>query len=133
MSDEVAGLDRRTGLPLVGWPWVVQAILFLMTTAYYSVAMAPWLGSAAHRLIGELANPRNAQRFRWAIATAIDLFVPNFEVSRIDLVTLDETGATEWVIDGIYWPRGHLGDYSDGVRKSVTSADAADVSTLLGS
>lgn len=133
MTDEVSGVDRRTGEPLTGWPWVVQSIVFLMTTPYFSVVMAPWLGSPAHRLIGELANVRNAQRFRWALAMAIDLFVPNFEVSGIDLVTLDETGATEWVIDGTYWPRGHLGDFTDGVRKSVTSADASTVGSLLGS
>lgn len=124
MPNEVTGINWRTGKVLAGFDYVVQSVELIMTTGYFVRVMRPHVGSNAHKLIGELANPKTAQRFRWALALAILLFVPNFKPVRIDQVELDRDGNTGWVIDGIYYPRGHLGDFSNGTRRSLVSSQS---------
>lgn len=123
MANEVSGIDRRTGKLLVGWPYVIQSVETIMTTGFFVRVMRPHVGSNAHKLIGELANQRTAMRFRWALALAILQFVPNFKPERIDQVEVDRDGRTAWVIDGIYYPRGHLGDFTHGSRRSLVSSE----------
>jgi phage baseplate assembly protein W len=120
MGDEPVGMDRENGRRLAGWPYVVQSFQEIFTTAYFERVMRPYVGSPTRRLIGELANIATAQRFRWATLTAIELFVPNFEPARCDQIGMDRTGDTEWVIDGWYIPRGHLGDPTRADRRSLS-------------
>lgn len=131
MANEVSGIDRRTGKMLVGWDYVIQSIEAVMTAGFFVRVMRPHVGSNAHRLIGELANPKTAQRFRWALAIAILQFVPNFRPIRIDQVALDREGNTEWVVDGFYYPRGHLGDFSGGTRRSLVTSKTLSAWTSI--
>lgn len=118
------GVDRRTGMPLSGRAHVMQSIEVILTTAYFERVMRPYVGSLGIRLFGELANRRTAQRFRWTVATALLLFEPRFKPTRIDQLDLDRSGATTWIIEGIYRPRGHLGD--------LTSAGPRTLSLIAG-
>jgi phage baseplate assembly protein W len=119
MPNEVSGMDRRTLKRLSGWPYVLQCVEVIFTTGYFSRVMRPHVGSSIPGLIGRLANARNVQRTRWAMALALLLFVPNFKPTRIGIVSLDETGAAGWTVDGVYYPRGHKGDFTGGQAKSL--------------
>ena len=126
---ESTGIDRRTGAMLTGWSHVVQSFETIFTTPYFSRVMRPYVGSAGLRLFGELANPRTAQRFRFAVALGFALFEPRFTPTRIDQVDLDRTGATAWIIEGIYRPRWHLGDTTPaGTRTLNLIATSAGLS-----
>lgn len=124
MANEVTGIGRD-GAILSGWLFVQEQIATILTQPFFERVMRPYVGTNAWRLIGELANRQTAQRFRWAVALAVELFVPNFKLVRIDWVDVSRSGDTGWRIDGTYYPRGHLGDYSNGARYTLDLA--ADV------
>jgi phage baseplate assembly protein W len=107
-SDEPCGIDADTGRPLAGWPWVVQSIHRILGTVFFERVMRPHVGSNARRLIGELANLRNAQRFRAAIVIACLSWVPNFRPTRVGFTAVDRKGEALWVLEGWYLPRAHL-------------------------
>ncbi len=111
---ESAGVDATTGKTLRGWDHVLQSIGKIFSTPHFTRVMRPYVGSMVPALIGRLVNVRHIQRFRWAAAMALLLFEPRFRPSRIDLVELDRTGRTGWVIEGTYFPLGHKGDFSRG-------------------
>jgi phage baseplate assembly protein W len=126
------GIDRRTGMPLAGWPQVMQSIEVILTTAYFERMMRPYVGSLGLRLFGELANRRTAQRFRWTVATALLLFEPRFHPLRIDQLDLDRTGDTTWMIEGDYRPRGHLGDLTSAGRRTLSLVAGESGLSLTG-
>lgn len=131
MASEISGMDDRTGKLLVGWPYVIHSIEQILSLAYFERVLRPHVGSNAHKLIGELANQQTAQRFRWAVALAILLFVPNFVPRRIDWASVDRTGVTGWIIDGTYYPRRHKGDLTGGEFRSLSySIDTRTLTTL---
>lgn len=117
---ESVGIDRRTGKVLIGWDHVVQSVEVIFTTPFYARVMRPYVGSFVPRTIGELANPRTAQRFRWATAMGLMLFEPRLYPVRIDQVGLDRTGATDWYIEGAYRPRAHKGDLTVAGIRTLT-------------
>ena len=132
MSAESTGIDRRTGEVITGWAHVVQSFEVIFTTAYFSRVMRPYVGSLGLRLFGELANPRTAQRFRFAVALGLTLFEPRFTPTQIRQTDLDRTGATNWIIEGIYRPRGHLGDPTPADRRSLTLITTGDGLSITG-
>jgi phage baseplate assembly protein W len=114
-----AGVNRFTGRPLTDWDHVVQSIENIFSTRYFERVMREYVGSPVPRLLGELANPRNVSRFRWATTIAIFLFEPRFQPTHVDMFALDRTGDSEWRFDGIYRPRGHLGDFTPAGKRSM--------------
>ncbi len=126
-------MSRRTGKRLIGFAYVAQSVEMILTTGYFTRVMRPEVGSNATRLIGELANARTAQRFRWAVALALKLFVPNYDPDRIAQTSVDRTGATIWTISGMYYPRGHAGDFSDGERRDLVLSVSGDGTAIVAS
>lgn len=118
-GNEPTGMDAETGRLVIGWPWVVHSATRVLTTAYFEEVMRPHVGSNARQLFGELANLRTAQRFRWAVGVALLMFVPNLRPSAIQQLILDRTGSTDWVVEGDYLPRAHLGDPTSAGRRSL--------------
>lgn len=132
MSDEISGVNAETGQPLAGWPYVVQCAGKILTTAHFSRVMRPHVGSLVPALLGRLANDRNIQRFRLGVCLALLLWVPNFRPTRVAPLSLDATGAAGWAVDGIYYPRGHRGDWTDGEARSLAlDGGAGTVTDIL--
>lgn len=124
------GMDRVTGKMLTGWDHVVQSMLLIFSTRYHSRVLRRWCGSYVPHLIGENATENTICRFYWAIATGLDLWEPNYRIQRVrvgrradgSLLTSPEelrTGNLITSMDGVYRPRGHLGNSDPQVRRAV--------------
>lgn len=104
------GMDRETGLRQGGWDNVVQAIETLVTTRFFERGLREYVGSPVPALLGEQATSRTVIRFQWAVALVILLNEPRFTPTSITPVSLDRSGDSAWLVEGIYRPRAHLGD-----------------------
>jgi phage baseplate assembly protein W len=117
------GMDRTTGKVLVGWPHVQQSISLIFATRFHERILRRWVGSFVPHILGESAVARIITRFFWAIASAVDLWEPNYSIKRI--VVAPETTAEQVRLgnmtfrnEGVYRPRGHLGDFTPEGRRS---------------
>jgi phage baseplate assembly protein W len=127
------GMDPVTGKVLVGWPHTQQQIERLFTTRFHERVLRRWCGSYVPHLLGELVTRSLLLRFFGGITTAIDLWEPRYSVETIYLVTPEgnpanigaiankmRIGQVAFRTDGIYMPRGHLGDMTPETRRTLT-------------
>ena len=123
-------MDRHTGKMLTGWDHVIQSMLLIFSTRYHERVIRRWVGSFVPHLIGENATETTICRFYWAIATGLDLWEPNYRIQRVrvaaradgtGLTSAEElrTGRLTTSMDGVYRPRGHLGNDQPQVRRAV--------------
>jgi len=124
------GIDRHTGKMITGWDHVVQSMLLIFSTRYHERVLRRWCGSFVPHLIGENATVPTIARFYWAIATGIDLWEPGYRMQQVrvanrangsNLTSAEElrTGHLTTGMDGVYRPRGHLGDGTAQVKRSI--------------
>ncbi|MCW2319185.1 phage baseplate assembly protein W, partial [Rhodoblastus acidophilus] len=52
-----AGIDKRTGRPLEGWPHVVQSLGTIFTTGFGARVMRRVFGSAVAGILGQNLTP----------------------------------------------------------------------------
>jgi phage baseplate assembly protein W len=131
------GMNAHTGAIMVGWPHVEQSIGKIFATRFHERVLRRWVGSFIPHILGELATLNVLTRFYWAISTAIDLWEPCYRVLRIrvmrrrnlqfrpderEILTSAEemrTGQLTTVKEGIFMPRGHLGDFTPEQRRAI--------------
>ena len=124
------GVNRYTGKMLTGWDHVVQSMLVIFSTRYHERVLRRWCGSFVPHLLGNNADIPTIARFYWSISMGIDLFEPNYRIQRVrtsnradgSLLTSPEelrTGKLTTAMEGVYRPRGHLGNDQPQVRRSV--------------
>ena len=136
-----AGMNRRTGKILIGWDHVVQSIQTIFQTRYHERVLRRWVGSFVPHILGESAVPPVITRFFWAIASCIELWEPNYRVSRVRvetrasarrpgegtspethmLTSAEElrTGRLTSSLEGVYRPRAHLDDPTPEARRQI--------------
>ena len=127
------GMDRTTGKMLVGWNHVEQSIRVIFMTRFHERVLRGWVGSFVPHLLGQSAIERVITRFYWAIASAIDIWEPNYRINRVrvdlradqinasQLTSADELrkGHLSTKVEGVYRPRGHLGDETPEIRRGL--------------
>lgn len=124
------GMDRKTGRLLIGWEHVRQSMSVILMTRFHERVLRRYVGSFVPHILGESAVPRIITRFFWAICSAIELWEPNYRIARIRIQKRDDetslTSAEELRhghmtnrVEGIYRPRGHLGDFTPEQRRSA--------------
>lgn len=125
----MAGMDRNTGKPLDGWAHVAQSIADIFTTRKASRTMRRAYGSDLMALVDAPMNPATLIDFYAGAANAIAEFEPRFKVTQMSVAGADLTGAIAFDCEGIYYPRGHLGDFSVSVpqRASLSLPNLATV------
>lgn len=116
----MAGINRLTGGVLDGWPHVVQSIGVLLTTPKITRVMRRHVGSDVPRLVDSPISANTVIDFYAAVAGALTDFEPRFKVSRMRLAEATTDGHASIAIQGVYYPRGHLGDYSVSEPKTVS-------------
>lgn len=128
------GIDRRSGQVLTGWPHVEQSLQVIFTTQFGERIMRRWFGSFVPELLGRNMTNATILRFWTAVCTAIDLWEPRFRVTKITPYgsAMDlRTGKIGFAIIGVYYPRGHLGDYSIFVRNTLNVGTDAGILSLM--
>jgi phage baseplate assembly protein W len=122
------GLDRNTGAVLTGWDECVQSIGVVVTSAIGSLPLARDFGSVGPGLQdAPQADPAIMDHFM-AIAEALRLWEPGFKLRKVGVTQLGPDGAAGFEITGDFYPRGHLGDFSqveNGKRTIVELAGLA--------
>ena len=128
------GMDAKTGKLLHGWPHVEQSMRIMFTTPFHVRVIRRWVGTFVPQILGEDVVPRMVTRFFWAIATAVELWEPNYRIKQVhfmgDALKTDwnpatTLGAAELLrlgeaifrTEGVYRPRAHLGDFTPYERR----------------
>lgn len=114
-------IDRFTGKPLEGIDDVWQSIAVILGTALEQLVMARDFGSNMPRLVDRSVSQVTIIEFYAAVPEAINRInpeslmdeEPRFRIVQMSLSDMTETGHAAFDIEGIYYPRGHLGDYSE--------------------
>jgi phage baseplate assembly protein W len=123
------GMDRTTGQLLQGWPHVAQSLEVIFATPFHERVLRRWVGSFVPSILGENLVASVVARFFWSIISATDLWEPDYRVRQVFFMgnALStwapplSIGATAAQVrlgdvifrqDGVYFPRGHLGDFT---------------------
>lgn len=109
------GIDAQTGKLLTGWAHCVQSIGKCLTTRFETRMLRRHLGSLVPELQDQNADAMTIFKVYMAIADALndpDSGEPGFSLQTIEMVEYGRAGRFVFILDGTYYPRGHLGDYS---------------------
>lgn len=129
----MAGLNKRTGKVLGGWPNCKQSLRTLIRTEFGERQMRYRVGGEDNPLLDRPGNPIEIMDFFSTLFAAIEPRLvngfqygePRFDLARI-IPSGNETGLFTFNLIGLYYPRGHLGDFSffEEVTFSLDEADA---------
>lgn len=110
----MATINRRTGAVLTGFDEVLQSIEIGITTRKGTRVMRRDFGGDWPRLVDRSLSPLTLIEFYAAIAEATRP-EPRFRLSKISLATDSDVAAGNPIFDleGLWYPRGHLGDFSE--------------------
>lgn len=106
------GVDPQTGNWLTGWEHCLACLNHLFTTRIGTVPWRRLYGAAIKSLQDRNATSNTIIDFYSAIADAVDKHEPGFRLRTIELVKGGRDGQFQFLVTGIFYPRGHLGDYS---------------------
>lgn len=118
MADS-SGVNATTGHILSDWGHVVQSINKILTTPIGSRVMRREFGSRLFDLIDRKMTDRNVLALYSETALAIHRWEPRFVMTRASLSELSVHGQVGLNIFGVYYPKGHKGDYSIAQDQSV--------------
>lgn len=111
MADST-GTNARTGQVLTDWQHVQQSIAKILTTPIGTRVLVRDFGSEVPNLIDAKMTAKNVLLLYSAAAQAIERWEPRFRVSAASISHLNAQGQVGLNLFGIYYPRGHKGDYS---------------------
>ncbi len=106
------GVNREAGSPLSGFEHVKQSIGVILTTPIGSRVMRREFGAELMDLIDRPMTEQVILAVYAATVMAIARWEPRFSVVGCQIKRTDVSGEFEMEIAGIYYPRGHLGDFS---------------------
>lgn len=119
MTSPTFGFNRETFEPLGGWDHVVQSINDILTTQVGERVMRRDYGSRIPELIDKPMNQETILDLYVATYEAIDRWEPRFQIEHVTLVEGNPDGRATLECIGIWFPRGHLGDFSQQFPRSV--------------
>ena len=111
MADST-GVNAVAGSPLSDWDHVRQSVAKILTTPLGRRVMRRDFGSNIPDLIDAKMIQRNILALYVAAAAAIDKWEPRFRVTQARIEELSATGLVRLDLVGVYFPRGHVGDFS---------------------
>jgi len=122
------GLDRTTGELLTGWDECAQSLQCIAQTAIGSLVLNRTFGSDISDLIDKPQNTATIAKYFTALARAFHEWEPGFRLTKITPTRLGSDGVVAFDIAGVFYPNGHLGDYSNPQGETVQVAPAGMIS-----
>jgi uncharacterized protein len=117
------GIDRETGELLQGWDHCVQSIGVILTTRIGTRVMRRAFGSEVRALQDRNPDPRTAIVVFVAMAAALRQWEPGFRLTRVTPERIGADGVAVFAIAGTFFPKGHLGDYSQAEERDACFAN----------
>lgn len=119
-----AGISRATGAMLYGWDHCVQSIGVILTTRVGSRVMRRAFGAGVKQLQDANATRRTFLEVYRAVHKALThprYGEPGFRLLTIDVDASEGVSGTfKIILDGVFYPNGHLGDYSESeTRRAI--------------
>jgi phage baseplate assembly protein W len=121
MTDST-GLSADGGRTLTDWGHVEQSVRRILTTPLGTRVMRRDFGSRLFDFIDAKMTPRTALSMFSAAAEAIETWEPRFRVYGAKVVSTEVSGEIDLMLFGLYFPRGHLGDYTVVEDASIRTA-----------
>ena len=116
------GLDRRTGKVITGWEHCAQSIAVIILTRIGTRVLRRPFGSLVPELQDRNATPMRIMQTYAAIAAALRRWEPGFRLQTIAITRAGPDGVFVFEMTGVFYPRGHLGDYSAAEARTVAIA-----------
>lgn len=117
------GINRETGAAIDGFAHVVQSINVIFTTRIGERVMRRHFGSAGPALIGRAMTANQVFVYFYVIMWTLERWEPRFKITHIGpSASVEEArlGHMNFVIEGEYRPRGHLGDPTpEGILRKI--------------
>ncbi len=107
----MSGINRRTGGELSGWQHCLQSLVDFWTTPKGSRVMRRDYGGG---LLGLIDRPMDRDVVLEAVMAAAEVedWEPRFRLKQVGIAEANADGKLTLVITGIYFPNGHIGDFS---------------------
>ena len=118
-----AGIDRNTGRLLTGWDHCAQSIMVVLTTEIGSRVMRRAFGSALHELQDRNPDGVTVMRAFVSIMAALRQWEPGFRLVKIIPERVGADGVAIFTLSGVFFPRGHLGDFSIQEQRDLAIAN----------
>ena len=133
----MVGMNRETGKALEGFDHLRQSIADILSTPKLTRVWRRDYGGEGTYLLDKPGTPETLLSFTIAIGDAINKWEPRYRLrsiwfERANLPQEDysqntrytpgagmQAGAFLLAMDGTYYPRGHLGDFTTGVTRGV--------------
>lgn len=113
------GISAVTGRLATDWDHTQQSIDKIIRTAIGSRIMRRQFGSELQDLIDAKLVRKNVLAVYSAVAAAIVKWEPRYRMLSGSIASASADGNLALTITGIYYPRGHLGDYTVAEDKST--------------
>lgn len=107
------GLKREAGGLTGGFDHVLQSIRDILATPIGSRVMRREYGSELPWLVDKPMDDRWILKVYVAAARALARWEPRVSITKVLVVSADQAGRLGLSFNGIYYPRGHLGDKSN--------------------
>lgn len=107
------GIDRQTGQTLTGWAHCVQSIGVILTTRPGTRVMLRQFGSRLKDLQDANANASTLAQVYAAVAEALIEHEPGFRLRTMLLDRAGPDGVFRFIMEGDFYPFGHLGNYDE--------------------
>jgi phage baseplate assembly protein W len=114
-----AGINRRTGQPLAGWPHCRQSLIVIFTTRIGARIMRRLFGFAGLGLLGrENLTPAVMMRWYMAVVIAVELWEPRYRVTSLIFPKAGNSpsqlrqGQIGLTLNGEFMPNALEGDFT---------------------
>ncbi|KEG17045.1 GPW/gp25 family protein [Bartonella bacilliformis] len=116
------GVSEKDGSLLYGWDHCQQSIHKCLTTKVGTRVLRRHYGCDVGTFQDANADPATIMQLYQEIVQALDdpeCGEPGFSLQRIDLTKATRKGIFCFVLTGVFYPHGHLGDWSHKEPMSV--------------
>lgn len=114
------GIDSETGKLISGAAHLSQCLATIWTTHLDQYVMELDFGLALRSHLAEDITPATALDVYHELVVSADLWEPEYAITKLQLVILEESGKLGLQHYGLYYPEGRFGNYDIAVPLNAT-------------